>query len=310
MHPDTPHTDNAIVPRMPLSRTRAGEVFVGADIVLTALLPVVATLSYGSISSLNSLAWSTLFAAVVFAALVLARGTWRELRDPLVWRYGLFVALFIGVLFYGLYFTALNYTSPGNVAILMLFQVFTSFVFFNLIRSEPFSREYLIGAGLMVAGALIVLGRDWQSPNLGDVLMLAATACTPFGNYYQQRARAIASAETSLLLRSVFSAMALFCLVGVTGTLAPLASVHAALPLLIFNGIAVLVVAKICWVEGIHRVPVTKAIALSAFGPLCTLLFAWLMLGQHPTAWQFAAFAPFALGLLLLTDQLRLRRSS
>lgn len=285
-----------------------GEVYVGLDVFLTALLPVVAVLTYGRLSSINSLAWSTFIAALICAALVVARKRLHELKNVRVLMYGALSALYIGILFYGFYYAALSYTSPGNVSILILFQVFTAFVFFNVIRGEPFSRAYKIGAALMIAGALIVLARDWQSPNVGDLLVLVSAVWTPLGNYYQQKGRDIASTETLLLLRTGLASIAFFLFLSMSNTIASLSDVREAFPYLLFNSVAVFVLAKIFWIEGIHRMSVTKAIALAALGPFFTLLFSLLILGEVPNAWQLVSLAPFVVGVLLLTDQIKLRK--
>lgn len=258
-------------------------------------------------SGLSSLAWSTFFASILFAGLMVYRGTWREMRDPLLWKYSFFIALFIGVLLYSFYFIGLKYTTPGNAAILLQFQVFTSFLFFNVLRKEPITVQYKIGAVLMVGGAVIILGREWNGINLGDLLVLVGTLCAPIGNYFQQRAREIASSESIMFLRSVLSAIIIFPFAYFVSMHASFEDVRGSLLFLLVNGVLLLGLAKIFWIEGIHRVSVTKATALSSIGPLFTLFFAWLILHQAPTVWQLASLVPFVLGTLLLMDQIRFR---
>ena len=61
------------------------------------------------------------------------------------------------------------------------------------------------------------------------------------------------------------------------------------------------------FVEGISRISVTKAIALGSLSPLFVLIFAWLILHQMPTVWQIISLVPFFFGVLLLTNNLKLR---
>ena len=89
---------------------------------------------------------------------------------------------------------------------------------------------------------------------------------------------------------------------------ASLADLRISLPYLIVNGILLLGLAKIFWIEGIHRISVTKATALSSITPLLTLLFAWIILNQAPTVWQLTSLVPLLLGVLLLTDNIKLSR--
>ncbi len=76
---------------------------------------------------------------------------------------------------------------------------------------------------------------------------------------------------------------------------------------LLANGVLIFGVSKILWLEGISRISVTKALALGSLAPLFTLFIAWIVLKQAPTAWQIASLAPFFLGVLLLTNNLKFR---
>jgi drug/metabolite transporter (DMT)-like permease len=60
--------------------------------------------------------------------------------------------------------------------------------------------------------------------------------------------------------------------------------------------------SKLLWIEGIHRISVTKASALSSMSPLLTLLFAWLLLGNVPSIFQLVSFIPMFFGVLLLSQ--------
>jgi drug/metabolite transporter (DMT)-like permease len=293
---------------MALPEQRKGEWFIFSATFIGAFFPIVATLSFANIPPFISLGWSTVLAGLFFAGLMLYRKSWGELRNPLLWRYCFVIALCIGVLLYGLFFTGLEKTTPGNAAIINLFAVFTSFLFFNAWRREPISFEYKIGASLMVLGALVVLAPGFSHINGGDLIVLAAMFFAPPGNFYQQKARNIASSETVMFLRSLLSAPLLFVLAYFIGERASLADITAAMPFLFINGVIILGVSKLFWIEGIHRTLVTKAEAFNTAGPFITLLFAFLLLQQSPTPWQLLSLAPLVLGVLLLTDQLSLGR--
>ena len=292
---------------MALSEKRKGESLVGLSGFIWAFFPVVTVISYSWIPSLHSLAWSTLFATLAFAVIVSYRKRWGELKNPHLWKYALLIAFFIGILFYGLYFVGLETTSPGNAAIIALFEVFTAAVFFHVFRGEKIPPAHAIGALLMVLGAVIVLAQGFTDFHMGDLLILAATFFTPMGNYFQQRARTIASSDTIMFMRSLLSVPFLFLLAYVLHPGVGLAQVQISLPFLLFNGILLLGISKIFWIEGIHRISVPKALALQSVVPFLTLLIAWVVLAQQPTVWQLASLVPFVLGVLLLTDHLKLQ---
>lgn len=287
---------------------RKGEVLVFSSAFLWSFFPIITVLSYAALPSLFSLAWGIVFAALFFAVFVTYRRKWGELRDPLLWKYCFYITLFIGVLYYGFYFAGLETTTPGNAAIIALFEVFTSFLFFHVFRKEEISLEHKLGAVLMVIGAIIVLGRDFSGINAGDLFILAATFCAPAGNFFQQKARKIASSETIMFLRSTLSVPVIFLLAYAFRAHASLADVRTALPFLLTNGILILGLSKLFWIDAIHRISVTKGVALASLAPFLTLLFAWLFLHQTPNIWQLASLVPLFAGVLLLTDNLTLKR--
>jgi len=293
---------------MALSEQQKGELFVASSASLGGFFPIVVVLTYASISGFASLAWSTLIAAVFFGVLLVYRRKLSELKNLLVWKHCVFVALFIGIAFYSLYFIGLKYTTPGNASIIVLLQVLVAFLFFNVYRGEYISNESKLGAVLMLAGAFVLLGENFSVVNIGDFIILASVVFAPIGNYFQQEARKLASSETVMFLRSLISVPVLFLVMYVLGASAAMSDLRIALPFLILNGLVLLGVEKMLWIEGIHRISVTKATALVCVTPLVTLIFAWALLQQVPTVWQLLSLVPFTFGVLFLTDQIRLSR--
>lgn len=294
---------------MALSEQRKGEWNVFAGSLLWGIFPITVVLSYATLPSLVSLAYSTALAAVFFAGVMTYRKRWHELKVIRIWWNAGMVALFIGVLFYGLYFLGLETTTPGNAAIIVLFEVFTSFIFFRMFRGERLSFDYALGAILMVSGAFIVLGNNFSGIHVGDFIILGATAFTPMGNYYQQRAREIASSESIMFLRSMLSVPPILAFSYFFGQKVASHDIVVSLLFLLVNGVLMLGFSKLFWIEAIHRISITKALALSSVAPFFTLIFAWIILSQAPTVWQLVSLAPFVLGTLLLTDQIKLKSS-
>ena len=136
---------------------REGEILLFFEIILWAFFPIIATLSYAALGSVVSLFWITSFSSICFVAIIAYRNNWRELKNPLVWRYASFAAISIGILYYGFYFLGLARTTPGNASIVAQFEVLSSFLFFNIFKKEIFSTNHIIGAILMLLGASIVL---------------------------------------------------------------------------------------------------------------------------------------------------------
>lgn len=284
-----------------LTQERKGELIILSQGFLWSLFPVVTILSLKTVAPLLSLAWSTFFAAVFFGIVLFFKNGWGELKDKSAIKDILLATLILGVIFYLLFFSGLRYTTAGNASLIGLTEIFFSFLFFNVWHKEYFSREHIVGAILMLAGAAIVLYPNVHSLQIGDLFILAAAFIAPLGNFFQKRARKKVKSETILFVRSTVSALVIFILAYFSRVDFSTINPDKTLVFLIINGFFILGLSKLLWVEGIHRISVTKANAINSITPLLTLLFAWMLLGSVPTKFQLLAFIPMFFGIILLS---------
>jgi drug/metabolite transporter (DMT)-like permease len=280
---------------------RQGEFFILLQALLWSLFPVITILSYGFLPPLISFGWSTLFAALFFGGVLTLRHRWGEIRDRSSLRDILWATLFLGILYYGLVFFGLRYTSAGNASLIAATEMCFSFIFFHVWRKDFISPKHILGAIFMLIGVFIVLYPNTTKLHLGDLLILMATMIAPFGNYFQQRARERVSSEMILFVRSAVSTpivLILACLLRERFSITDLKSSAA---LILINGLLLMGFSKILWVEGIHRISVTKSNALASIAPPLTLLFAWLILHNTPTLFQLLSVVPILFGMALLS---------
>ncbi|MDX9893448.1 MAG: DMT family transporter [Patescibacteria group bacterium] len=283
---------------MKLGRQRQGELFIFSEATLWALFPIVTVFSYSSLSPLMSLAGSTIFSILFFALAVGLKKRWREFKNKEAMKDVLWIALIIGVGYYSLIFLGLNYTSPGNASIIAFTaEILFSFIFFHLWRKDYIPLNHLMGAMLMATAAGIVLYPNTTSLNHGDLLILLAAAVPPLGNFFQQRARKKISSESIMLGRSLISAVAIMALALIFGGPVKIIDLKTSILFLLINGFLLMGLSKILWIEGIHRISVTKATSLSTIAPILTILFSWFFLQQSPTGGQLLAIIPMILGV-------------
>ena len=171
-----------------MNEEQKGELFIFGEAIIWGFFPILIVLSYVTIPSMVSLAFSTFISSIFFFAIVLYKKRLYELKNLLLWKYTLYIVFFIGILFYAFYYFGLTKTTPGNASIIALFEVCTSYILFNIIRKEHFSYESKVGTALMALGAIIVFAPNLVSFNYGDLFILIATFCAPIGNLFQQKA--------------------------------------------------------------------------------------------------------------------------
>ena len=215
------------------------------------------------------------------------------------------VTILIGVIFYGLNFIGFQHTSAGNGSIILMMELFFTMGILRWWGGEYLSPAQVVGAILMLVGAVLVLFQGTFVPQKGDLLLLAATVFPPLGNFYAREARQFVSSSVVLFCRSVLSAgfllLAALCVNGV-----PLiGDLQHSFPYLLINGFVLFGLSKLLWLETIHRIEISVGLALGAVTPAFTLLYANLILGDIPTAFQLWGLLPTMAGIVLLTGVLR-----
>ncbi|MCB9802324.1 MAG: DMT family transporter [Pseudomonadales bacterium] len=288
------------------SSERIGEASILIQAALWSLFPIITVLSYSGLQPIISLAWTTLFSCFFFFLVIIAKQSWTAIRSKKVLLPLLFIALFNGIGFYFFYFLGLTLTSPGNAAIVATFEVFFSFLLFNVLQKEALTPSHVLGMICMVISAIIIFFPTDLSLQKGDFFILLAAAVAPMGNHFQKQVRTHLKTEQILAFRTIISVPFLFLMAIMLGEQVVLPTGNTLL-LVIFSGVVLFGISKMLWIEGIFRISVTKAISLSSVAPVLTLVFAYLILGETPTKVQLVAVPLAVAGVLLLTHNRALK---
>ena len=139
-----------------MNETQKGNTYIITEGLIWSLFPIVTILGLKGISSVTGLFWATLISAIFFLVIVIVKNKWKELGNLQVWKYSIGSAIFIGVIFYSLFFYGLSKTVSANGAIVALFEVATSYVFFQIIQKEFIPKKHIIGIILATLGALLI----------------------------------------------------------------------------------------------------------------------------------------------------------
>lgn len=283
-----------------MTNERRGELYMLTLTLFESWFPIVALFSIGLIGSLFTFAFTVLLATLVFLALVFYKKSFGEFLRFDAYKNLMLTSLYITLLF-GLIFTGLQYTTAGNMAVIIFLQLVFSYIYFNLFGKEKLSAPHTAGALMMGAGALVILFPADFTLNKGDLLILLAAAIAPVANLYQKRARAQVGSETILAFRSLVSLPFLFGVAYATEALPTAENLRAALIYLLINGVVIMGVSKMLWIEALHRISITKMSAMLALMPLFTLFFAYIALDEVPSLQQIAGIMPILIGGYLIT---------
>jgi drug/metabolite transporter (DMT)-like permease len=283
-----------------MTKEREGELYMVALSLLEGFFPILSIISIGLIGALHTYGFVLVFATLLLAIILYKQRRTAELLLPHAQKDLLLTSFYITLLF-TLIFISLRYTTAGNVAVLLFMQLLFSYLYFNVLGKETLSPLHSWGAVMMGAGALVVLLPDDLHFNMGDALALGAAAVAPLANLYQKRARSHVGAITILTYRNLVAIPVIFLLALLFEASITLEALRDALPFLLAIAVLVYVLAKILWIEALHRISITKMSAMVALVPLFTLIFAYFILDELPSMRQLFGIFPIIVGGFLIT---------
>ncbi len=269
--------------------------------VLWASFPVLTIVALKTLPVFTAAALTTFCSTLFFLFLLVLTPQKQKLSKSCV-RNIAFACVTLGVAYYIFTYVGISLTTPGNAAIVMLMEIFFSYLFISVIgKHEPLIPAHVFGAILMVTGVLFVLVPSARELQLGDFILLIGGMIPPLGNLAMQRARKEVSAAYIMFFRSLTATVSLGILALIFEGTPTVAAIIPALPAIVLGGILLMGVSKILWIEAIHRLPITQTISVASIQPLFTMFFAYIVLHQAPEWLQLLSLPPIAVGMYLLT---------
>jgi len=283
-----------------MKEERKGEIYMLLLSLLESWFPIFSLFSIALIGAMFSFAFSVSIATMIFISLVIYQKKLPELFSKAARKDLLLTTFFINLLFL-LAFTGLQYTTAGNMAVIIFMQLFFAYLYFNVLGEHKLSITHTIGAVIMAVGALLILIPDDLSLNKGDLIIFVSAAIAPFANLYQKRARTYVSSETILAFRNIVALPFIFAIAFATETFPSQEKFQEALPYILAIGFLVLGLSKVLYIEALHRISITKVSAMLALIPLFTLIFAYFTLHEVPNLRQALGIIPILIGGYLIT---------
>lgn len=290
------------------SRQGQGEFFVISSCILEAWFPIAVFYLAHSLGGIHAFFYSLVIAATVLSLYSFWSGAYHQLSNRAVYGDLLKTSLLMASLF-SLIFVGAQYTTASHVALIIFLQLLFAYLYFQRRAEETLDPTHLLGAILMGAGAIVVLfpmDEQWQL-NVGDLLVLLAAMLAPLGNFYQKRARKSIDGANILLVRSLIGLPVVYILAVLFEVTPNWQQIESQLGWLVFLGLGIFVVAKLLWMESLHRLSIAKVNALYAVSPLLTLVLAYWLLNEVPSLLQMLAVIPILLGGYFITRPVQLQ---
>ncbi|MEA3404752.1 MAG: DMT family transporter [Pseudomonadota bacterium] len=286
-----------------LTKQHQGEAYALGLSVIEAAFPLFAFFTVTALGAMHAYFYSLVVATGLLVFWVIVRKKTHELKRSHAYKDLAFTSLYITTVF-SLVFLALQYTSPSHVMIILFLQVLFSYLFLGRQSEEKLDRPHLLGVVLMTMGAIIILFPADLKPNPGDFLALLAAITAPIANYYQKRARQKVSSETILMVRGLIALPFIYVLAITFEPSPSWLMIQEQFIWLFLTGFLVFVLAKLMWIEALHRMPITKLNAMFAFSPLLTIFLVYLVLNEIPSWIQLFGALPILIGSIFITQKL------
>ncbi len=145
-----------------------------ASLFVTAIYPIVGKFATGYVSPSLILLFGTLITVLYYTPWLTRNNMWRRFLDKKVFKNLLVVGLFGTALPFLLILIALNYTTPGNAAILNQVEVVYSLILTAIFLKERPTAMQIFGTLMVVTGVALILFSEGFSVHLkGDLIVIA-----------------------------------------------------------------------------------------------------------------------------------------
>jgi len=282
---------------------RLGLLFAGLCALNGALVPALAKLTTDRAAPLFVAMVTTLFGAA-FSALVLGvRGDLPLLvRGVAGRRLALVGALGTGLAFQMFYAGASRSSAIETVLCLQIEPAYSLVAAWMALGHRPTTRR-VVAISILLIGIVLAVGGRHIVPSRGVWLLLATPLCWQVSHLIVLRGLVGITPTVLSGARYLYgSAVLVVCwlLNGGMGNLPAAVTLPVLLPLLAFQGVVLSYVGTLLWYQAVTRLDLARSTAIVVPSiPLLSLFASFLLLGEVPTARQWAGLLLTAAGVLV-----------
>ncbi|MFH1671016.1 MAG: DMT family transporter [Patescibacteria group bacterium] len=289
---------------MQSTEEHTGERMLLGTCVIEGLFPIMAVVMARKFPPVLFTAISSLCASVIFLIYLWFSHRLSQQISIRALLYSLGVAVFV-VMTLALILIGAKFTSSVNVALLLQTEMLYTFIFATIILGERLFQWQLVGVAFVFLGTVLVIFNGTFDLNTGDVIIIGACVFFPIGNMFAKKALAFISTDTLLFLRYLLGGSLLLVVSFLFEDFSNLEYGFDANTLAVFAVYVVLflVMSKVLWYGGLKRLAMGKAVYIISASPAFSLLFAFILLREIPTWYQFAGFAFTVTGIYFLISR-------
>jgi len=305
----TSQAEDAVTPGPRSMGARPGVWLAEVALVLMALIWGInfSVIKYGT-TIMPALGYNAVRTMLASFSLLLIAVIWGGSAPS---RKDLAMLLALGALGNGVYQTlfieGIARTRAGEAALVVGASPALMAIFARMRGIERVDKRRGLGIALSMFGVgLVVLGRAASGVTssggslFGDLLVLCGAVCWAVYTVLLIPFTKRVSGFWVIALNLIGGA-AVLAIVGARGILGVnwLALPGVAYAAILYSGLGGLVVAYMFWLYGIRKLGPTRTALYGNLQPLIALVFAWLTLGEIPTAWQALGAGTIVGGVLL-----------
>lgn len=283
-----------------MDKNLKGSLYITVAAIFNSLLPVFSNSKSSNLSPFWIVATGSLISLLVFLTIFIARSRLNELKQRKAVCLSCLAGLIIGVFYNGLVYIGTYYTSPQNASIIVTFDVLVAMIMLRKVNTEKITTREVFGGMLMLFSGIALFLPESFKVRSGDLILLIACLLTPAGNLIMKKARSVISAETILLIRTTVSSFCLVLIALLVSGVPESQNINNSILLLVANGILVLGLSKLFFLEGINLIAISKASSIMSSSPVLTFIFAWFFLNDYPDWNQLIALPVCLSGFWLI----------
>jgi len=279
------------------SEETIGVILVLVSILFYGIEPIISKYIVNTVNPLFTATISILFASIIPLLILINKGMVKELvkRENAVYLF--FISFFGSVVALVLFLVGVGMTSGISASLLLQIEPIYSALLGFFILKEAIGKRQVFAMFLVIIGVGVIFYNGSFQINYGDVLILATPLFYQISHLIVKKVMKKIEEDVIIAGRFLYAAPVLLAM----STLAGANQFEVLLKPLYFSLLLLLGVSwalgYILWVKAIKRINLSKATVIVAPYPVLSVILAWIILSEIPSAYQITGLVLVMIGI-------------